>query len=458
MVLLVSDLPIEINRYENAQRRIAFIISSLNSGCASTAKNVFKHMHASDAAIVLHFLSPSQREKLLNLLGSDFDPYILAFLDDEVREEIVDSWANDQLGRALSSLSESDALEILSDLHLEQRKAILRSMKPEVRIFLEEGLSYPEKSAGRLMCYQVVALPQDWTIEKTRSFLSKAKYLPEDFYSIVVVDSFNKPIGMVKLQDVCRFNKSAILYNSMEEILFEISTNDDQEDIALLFKQYSSITAPVVNKNGKIVGIINANMIVNIIFKESEENLLHMAGVEDTGFHANIAETARARFKWLFVSGCSAMLSVSVIGLFQDIITKNSAIAMVMPLPAAIGGSAGMQVVAVIIRALSNHQISTINIWRILRKEILVGLHNGFVFAIVFGLALYFFISPQIAVVFGISVMINIIWSGFIGMILPIVMHSLGLDPALSTSSFLTASTDMMGYASLFFIASYLLY
>ncbi len=457
MVLQVAELPIEVNRYESSQRRIALIISSLNSGCSSTAKNIFKHMHASDAAIVLHYLSPSLRSKLLAVLKSDFDPYILAFLDDEVREDIVDSWANDQLGHALSSINESDALEILSELHLEQRKAILRFIKPEVRIFLEEGLSYPEKSAGRLMCYQVVALPQTWTIEKTRSFLSKAKHLPDDFYSIFVVDNFNKPIGSIKLQDIYRFNKPDILYNCMEPLLFEVSTSVNQEEVALLFKQYSAITAPVVNRTGKVVGIINANMIVNIIFKESEEDLLHMAGVEDTSFHSEIAETARARLKWLFVSSCTAMLSSTIIAMFQGVIATHHALTIVMPITASIGGNAGMQVVAVIIRALSNNQISTINIWRVLRKELLVGFHNGFVFAILFGVMAFFFISKKIAIVFGISVMINIVWSGFIGMILPMIFHRMGMDPALSAASFLTATTDMMGYTALLLIASFLL-
>ncbi|QEK38583.1 magnesium transporter [Candidatus Cytomitobacter primus] len=453
----MSKLPIEIHRYETAQRRIAFIISSLNSNSVITTRNIFKHIHASEAAIVLHFLSPSQREKLINILGSDFDPYILAFLDDEVREEIVDSWANDQLGKALSSLNEHDALEILSELHPEQRKAILKSISPEIRIFLEEGLSYPEKSAGRLMCYQVVALPQYWTMEKAKSFLAKAKHLPEEFYSIFIVDNFNKPVGFIKLQDVYRYAKSTVLSSCMEDVLFEASTDTDQEELALLFKQYSAINAPIVNKNGRIVGVINANLIVNIIFKESAEDLLHMAGVEDTGFHANIIETARARFKWLFVSSCTAMLSSSVIGMFQGVISTHHQLSIVLPMTAAMGGNSGMQVVAVIIRALSNRQISTINVWRVLRKEVLVGLHNGFIFAILFGLISYFFISKQIAFVLSIAIMLNIVWSSLIGMVLPMMLDKMGLDPALSTASFLTAMTDMMGYTALLLTASYFL-
>ncbi|QEK38070.1 magnesium transporter [Candidatus Cytomitobacter indipagum] len=453
----MNKLPIEVHRYENAQRRIASIISSLNSNSISKTKGIFKHIHASEAAIVFHFLSQSQREKLINILGSDFDPYILAFLDDEVREEIVDSWANDQLGHALSSINEYDALEILSELHPEQKKAILKSVKPEVRIFLEEGLSYPEKSAGRLMCYQVVALPQDWTIEKAVSFLAKAKHLPEEFYVIFVVDNFNKPVGVIKLQDIYRQSKSSVLSHCMEEVLFDVSATIDQEELALLFRQYSVIAAPVVNNNGSIIGTVNANTIVNIIFKESEEDLLHMVGVEDSGFHSNILETAQARFKWLFVSSCMAMLSASVIGMFQGVISTHYQLSIVLPMTATMGGNSGMQVVAVIIRALSNKQISMINIWRVLRKEILVGLHNGFVFAIIFGTIAYFFISSKIAIIFGIAIMLNIVWSGFIGMILPIFLDRMNMDPALSAASFLTAMTDMMGYAALLLIASYFL-
>lgn len=453
----MHKLPIEVHRYEDTQRRIAFIIASLNSNSISTTKNIFKHIHASDAATVFHFLSSSQREKLINILGADFDPYILAFLDDDVREAIIDSWANDQLGHALSSINEYDALEILSELHPEQRKAILKSVKPEVRIFLEEGLSYPEKSAGRLMCYQVVALPQDWTIEKAIAFLARAKHLPEEFYVIFVVDNFNKPVGFIKLQDVYRYSKVLVLSSCMEDMLFEVLATTDQEELALLFMQYSAISAPVVNRNGSIIGTVNANMIINIISKESEEDLLHMAGVEDSGFHSNILETAQARFKWLFVSSCTAMLSASVIGMFQGVISVNHKLSIVLPMSATMGGNTGMQVVAVIIRALSNKQISTINVWRVLRKEILVGIHNGFVFAVIFGTVAYFFISSKIAFVFGLAMMLNIIWSSFVGMVLPMLLHRMNMDPALSAASFLTALTDMMGYAALLLLASYLL-
>ncbi|USO00918.1 MAG: magnesium transporter [Alphaproteobacteria bacterium] len=454
----MNFLPIRShNNAYKVQYLTSLIIANLNKSNTFTIKNIFAHLHASESAGIIHFLSASQREKLVNMLGDDFDPYILACLDDDVREEIIESWANEKLGHALSSIDESDALEILSELHPEQRKAILNTIKSG-KIILEEGLNYPEKSAGRLMHYQIVALPEQWTIEKTISFLSKAKHLPENFYSIFIVDTQNKPTGSIKLQNIYRHNKSKLLLDCMEPILFELGTNTDQEELALLFKQYSSMNAPVVDKNGKIVGAIDANTVIEIIFRESEEDLLHMAGVEETGFHAHVIETARSRFKWLFISSCTSLLSVTVIGMFEQVLSANKRLAMVMPITAAMGGNSGMQVVAIMVRALSNKQISYINMWRVLRKEFLVGVHNGLIFAILFWTVSYFFISKQIAFIFACSVMLNIIWAGLIGMLLPMLLNRFGMDPALSTSSFLTACTDMMGYTLLLLISSYFLF
>lgn len=418
---------------------------------------IFDTMHPADAAILLQFLTHTEREEVVSVLGQSFDPEILSYLDESVRDSILDMWAVHELARKLEQLEGQDAIKILEELHKEERRALLRAVKPEIRVFLEEGLAYPEESAGRLMNHQVVAIPQDWTVGQVRSFLMTASSLPDDLLEIFVVDRMRSPIGKILLNRL--FKESANV--GIKEILVEIevvfAATAQQDDIIFAFRKYSLISAPVVDKNNRLIGVISVNEILDLMHIQAQEGFLHSGGLDESDFYANWWQTSKARIRWLSVSMLASAVVAMMIDSFNDLISKRAELAALISIVMSMSGNAGVQVVTVIIRALMNRELGKVNTRRTVVKELMVGITNGVLLGIFFGCVFGLRdMDYRFIILFISSLILSMIWTAIAGTIFPIFLNRVGIDPALSAGVFLSATIDAVAAFAFLSIANML--
>lgn len=326
------------------------------------------------------------------------------------------------------------------------------------RVILEEVLTYPEYSAARLMQREIVCVPPFWTVAETMHYLTKEKNLPEKFYDLFVVDPKHTPIGGIPLSLLLRQPSSTKVADIMMADIKRIPALMDQEEVALLFRKYGLVSAPVIDEGGRIVGMITVDDVVDVIEEEAEEDIMLLSRVTESDFYEPLLSTSYSRIRWLVISLISTLLAATVISQFQHTIEKLVALAVLMPINAAMSGNAGMQVVTVTVRALATRELGGANMSRAIWKEILVGLINGIVFgALVGSIAAFWFADPALGIVLGGALIFNMIWAAAWGVALPILIDKMGMDPALSAGPFLTTTTDLLGFAIFLGLARFFL-
>jgi magnesium transporter len=312
---------------------------------------------------------------------------------------------------------------------------------------IEQGLSLPEYSAGRLMQREMVAVPAYWTVGETIDYLRSAARLPEDFYVIYVVDPRHRPVGLVRLSTMLRHQRRVRLRDIMEVEMPLISTVADQEEVARLFRDRDLLSAPVVDASGRLVGRITVDDVIDVIEEEAEDDMLRLAGVAEVDLYRAVVDTVKARVSWLGINLVTAILASLVIGLFADTIESVVALAVLMPIVASMGGNAGTQALTVAVRSLATKELTPANAKRILGKELVVGLLNGLIFAVVIGgIAWFWFGRPEIGWVIATAMVINLAVAGLSGIAIPLALERLNIDPAIASAVFLTTVTDVVGF------------
>jgi len=321
---------------------------------------------------------------------------------------------------------------------------------------LEEGLSYPEDSAARIMQREFTAVPSDWSVGQTIDYLRESKDLPEEFLEIFVVDNDFKPIGIVPSSRVLRTPREKKMNSIMREMPVLISVNMDKEEVGHTFENYNLLSAGVVNKNNKLVGMITADDIVTVVQEEAEEDVLRLAGVGDEEITDSVFIKTKRRFNWLLLNLFTALLATWVISLFGASIEQMVALAFLMPIVASMGGNAGMQTLAVTIRAIATKELSSGNFNKIVVKEFLIGILNGIIFAIITAIIVQlWFQELKLSLLIGISMVLNMIVAGLFGILVPVSLKKVNVDPALASSVFVTTITDVIGFLSFLGIGSY---
>lgn len=405
-------------------------------------------LHSADVADIIQRLSDQNRHKFIYFIRSKIDPDVLTNLDDDVRNVVLNILGTKRVAEAVKTLESDDAIYLIEDLNIERQRAILRSIPAENRAILEEVLSYPEDSAGRLMQREVVCVPAFWTVKDTLDYIHETSGLPDHFYDVFVVDPKHCPIGSVPLSKLLRYPLTQKISQVLEAGLRTISVTTDQEHVANLFRHYGLVSAPVVDDVGRILGMVTVDDVVDVIEEEAEEDIMHMAGISESDFYSSVFKTSYHRVIWLIVSMLNVMISVIVISQFEESLKTITALAFFMPVSAAMGGNAGLQVVTVIVRALTTYELREENRWRSIWKEIRVCLVNGSIFAVIFGcMAGVWAGHTGIGFVVGGALICNMFWAGFAGASLPIFLSRLGMDPAISAGPLLTTITDVLGYA-----------
>ena len=374
---------------------------------------------------------------------------MLTELDDSVRLDVVEQFSTADLAAAIAKLESDDALYLIETLDDDRRIAVMQAMPAAFRAILEQGLSYPESSAGRLMQREVMAAPQFWSVGDTIDHIRRqGDDLPELFFDIYVVDPLNRPVGGVAVSGLLRAPRTAALTELMDPVN-EITVDQDQEEVAYIFEKYHLISAPVVDAAGRLVGQITVDDIVNIIQEENREDILRLAGVADEDRGSSVAEIVRGRVPWLTINLATAALGASVIGLFEGTIQQIVALAVLMPIVSAIGGNAGTQALTVTVRALATRELSSANAMRTFLRELMVGVANGLVLAPLIGVAAAFWFRDEdwrIGLVIAAAMILNLLVAACVGVLTPLTLSRLKFDPAVSSAVFVTATTDFFGF------------
>ncbi|MCB5202065.1 magnesium transporter [Neorhizobium sp. T786] len=413
-------------------------------------------LHESELGDLLEAIQPEQRLALVRLLGADFDLTALTEVDEAIRLEIVEQMPNAQIAAAIGELDSDDAVYILEDLDKEDREEILAQLPFTERVRLRRALDYPEQSAGRRMQTEFVAVPPFWTVGQTIDYMREDADLPESFTQIFVIDPTFKLLGIVDLDRILRTKRQARIESIMRETSHPIHAEMDQEEAAQLFEQYDLLSAAVVDENGRLVGVLTIDDVVDVIQEEAEEDFMRIGGVGDEELSDSLRETSRSRVPWLAVNLITAFLAASVIGIFDATIEKIVALAVLMPIVAGMGGNAGSQTMTVTVRALATRSIDIHNASRIIRREAGVGLLNGVLFGILIGVvAGIWFQDANIGGIIAVAMLINMIAAALAGIMIPLVLDKVGADPAVSSAVFVTAVTDVIGFFAFLGLATW---
>ena len=413
-------------------------------------------LHPSDVANLIENLSSETRAKLIEIEEFDIDPEIFVEINESIQTEILQLLSLDSIAKIIKRLESDNAISILENLNIEKKNSVLDKLPPKDRFLLEEGLSYPEDSAARIMQREFTAVPSDWSVGQTIDYLRESKDLPEEFLEIFVVDNEFKPIGIVPSSRVLRTPREKKMNSIMREMPVLISVNMDKEEVGHAFENYNLVSAGVVNKNNKLVGMITADDVVTVVQEEAEEDVLRLAGVGDEEITDSVLIKTKRRFNWLLLNLFTALLATWVISLFGASIEQMVALAFLMPIVASMGGNAGMQTLAVTIRAIATKELSSGNFNKIVGKEFLIGILNGIIFAIITAVIVQFWFQElKLSLLIGISMVLNMIVAGLFGILVPVSLKKVNIDPALASSVFVTTITDVIGFLSFLGIGSY---
>ena len=411
-------------------------------------KNNVLNLHHADIADIFEILSEEDRKLLAVCLENSLPAEVLASIDEQVLSEILDNYKPGILGDLIGKLDTDEAVYVIENIDIDRREALIKQIPSAERKLIRQALEFPEMSAGRLMQRDYVAVPKYWNVGQVIDYLRGSVKVPDQFYSIFIVDPKHVPVGTVPLHRIMRNKRNIVLTDIMIDDPVVVKVNTDQEDIAYLFEKYDLTSAPVVNARNRLIGMITVDDVVEVIQEEAEEDMLKLAGVSgDTDLYMAAWKTARSRFSWLFINLLTAILASISIGFFEGTIKQIVALAVLMPIVASMGGNAGTQTLTVAVRAIATRELNPSNSLRVFGKEILVGLINGIVFAVIVGLvAALWFGEHGLGIVIALAMMFNLLVAGFFGASIPIMLQKLKVDPALGASILLTTVTDVVGF------------
>ena len=440
----------------SSNESVNLITEYLNNYQNSKILKYLDEMHNADIAELLQNLDPVLRLSLISIINYKFDPEILTYLNDSLREEIVEILDIKQLANNAKSLDIDDAVDLVEDLEETDQNTFLENIGEKDRSLIEEGLKYPEDSAGRLMQRKFVAIDESWNVGDAIDYLrNNKKDLPDDFYDIFLTKENDRVVGVVPLGRLMGSKRTVKLKTISNKETKLIDVNTDQEEVAYLFSKYGLVSAAVIDNNERLIGSITVDDVVEVIEEEREEDILKLGGVGQTDIYNAVIDTTKSRFSWLLVNLLTAVVASIVIGLFEASIEKVVALAILMPIVASMGGNAGTQTLTVAVRALAIKELTTSNALKIIIKETFIGGINGIIFAIIISLvSMYWFQDIMLGVIIGLAMVLNLIVAGFAGTIIPLTLDKLKVDPALASGVILTTITDVFGFLSFLGLAT----
>ena len=415
-------------------------------------------LHVADIADLFEQIDYDDRRGLVELAWSEIDAGVLPELEEGVRDDVLGILQPAQVAEAARELETDDVVYLVEDLEEDERREVLAALDPADRVAVAQSLTYPEYTAGRLMRSDLVKAPPYWTVGQMIDWMRAAEDLPEDFYDVIVVDPAMKPLGTIPLSKIMAARRPVQLFSLMDEDFRTFHVLDAQEDVAYAFNQYRLVSAPVVDEDGRLLGVITIDDAVEVMQEEAGEDLLRLGGVGDEEISDTVWEIARRRVPWLAVNLVTAIAASLVIGMFEDQIAQLVALAVLMPIVASMGGNAGTQTLTVAVRALATRDLTRSNAGRVIGREVAVGVANGLTFAIIMGVVAYFwFGNVLLAAVIGAAMIVAMLSAAMSGILIPMALERMGADPAVASGPFVTTVTDIVGFFAFLGLATLVL-
>ncbi len=444
----------ETNQAQFAQLFHA-IENALISDDRALVKALSVPLRSPDLADIIQLLGPDERVALIEVLGADFDYEVLSQLDESVRDQIVGVLPNQQIAEGMRELDTDDALYVIEDMDDADKEEILSRLPNSESAALKRSFEYPEESAGRLMQSDFIAVAPFWTVGQTIDYMRETEDLPDVFSQIYVVDPGYRLLGVVQLDKLLRAKRPTTITDILDPEPGAVLATQDQEEVARQFERYDLMSAPVVDENQRLMGVVTVDDVVEVIQSEADEDIKLLAGVRDESLADSVLAAARSRFGWLLINLATAILASSVIKLFDATIEQMVALAVLMPIVASMGGNAGTQTMTIAVRALATQELGQVNAARVIVKELTVGLLNGIAFAIILALVVMAWLGAStLSAVIGAAMIFNMVAAALAGILIPLTLDRFGYDPAVASGVFVTTVTDVVGFFAFLGLAS----
>ena len=441
---------------DKLERHLHKITKLLSREQLDRVAGVVNEMHPAEIAHVFEALKPSDREIAWPLIDSELRGETLVELNEEVRRELIDATNTDDLVDAVESLETDDLADLVDDLPETALHQILASMDNKDRQRLESVLSYDEHSAGGLMNTDTLTISPEVTLNVVFRYLRMRGEIPDLTDSLMVVDQKDKYLGLLPLSLLLTSNVKEKVSEFMISHIDSIPADLPAAEVAMRFEQQDLVSAPVVDSNGKLLGRITIDDVVDVIRDEADHSVMSRAGLdEEQDMFAPVTLSAKRRAVWLGINLVTALFAAAIIGLFEDTLEKMVALAILMPIVASMGGVAGTQTLTLVIRGLALHQIGRTNALILVGKELAIGALNGVFWALTIAIiAGLWFENPAIGVLIGSALIINLICAAFAGATIPMLLNRIGVDPALAGGVILTTITDVIGFLTFLGLAT----
>ncbi len=428
---------------------------ALEDGDTEAARAATLELRAADLADLVEFLRPELRVALISALGPDLDPEMFSELQEPIRDELIKDMPVEQLAEVVGELDSDDAVYLLEDLDESEQIAVLSRVSRSDRARLRRSLDYAEDTAGRLMQADFVAVPPFWSVGQTIDYMREAQDLPDTFSELYVIDPAFHLIGTVPLSLLLRSRRPKLISEITNTDVHSFAATQDQEEVARDFERYNLLSAPVVDEDQRLVGIITADDVVEVVQEEAAEDIFRLAGVGDEGIGERFTQIVASRFPWLLINVFTALLAATVIRLFDATIEQQVALAVLMPITASMGGNAGTQTMTVTVRALATKDLTAVNAMRVITRELSVGLVNGILFGtLLAGTVILWFGATDLGLLIASAMIINMFVAAVAGILVPLTLDRLGVDPAVASSVFVTTVTDVIGFFAFLGLAS----
>ncbi len=438
----------------DSKNNLETIIDESSNLSLNQIRRLLNKMSSSEIAHALESSPPKQRNLLFSLLKTEEEGDVLFELGEEIQQDLISSISNEELAEAVKELELDEIVDILQNLPEERMKKILSGMSQIDRKRIEVGLTFPENTAGGLLNTDVISVRPENSIEVVTTYLRGQKKLPENTDKIFVVNNENEYLGELTISNIITSNPSMIVREIMETSSMPLSVNMDDKDVATTFERNDLISSAVVDDNGKLIGRITIDDVVDVIREDADQNLLGMAGVAEDTF-APPGRAAKSRVFWLSMNLITAFIAASAINLFQDTLDKIVYLAVLMPIVASMGGVAATQTLTIVLRGLTLEQINTSNIRWLFKRELAVSIINGIVLSVLVGASTYlWFQDKMLAILISCALVINLISSVIAGILVPLILRKFNQDPAIGGSVVVTTFTDVIGFISFLGLAT----
>ena len=409
---------------------------------------ILHELHPADVASVLGSLPPRERVLVWKLALPEEDGEVLLEVSDSVRESLIESMNAAELVAAVEDMDADDLADLVDDLPNDVVLEVLKDLNEEERAQVQAAMSYEDHQVGAIMNFEIVSIRADVSCEVVLRYLRRFDSLPDHTDKIFVVDEHEILQGVLPIRKLLVADPEDLVADVMATDVVKFRPTDNVEDAAAAFERYDLVTAPVINDQKKLIARLTVDEMVDVIREGSEADMLNMAGLsDDEDLFAPVWDSVKNRWVWLAVNLVTAFVASRVIGAFEHSISQIVALAALMPIVAGIGGNSGNQTITMIVRAMSNAQISTTQAIRLLKKEMGVALVNGILWGSVMGVVSYLlYKNIGIGLVMVAAMTLNLLLAAILGVLIPVVMQKLGRDPALGSSVMITAVTDSGGF------------